>query len=203
MGSDFDNTTLVDDEELRTVFVTKKVGKLACNQGKLGSKYLLQEVRREIRSQEGEIRELKQAIRIIEENKLAKLQSLVQKWRTVSQKTMSYLHYSTLQKIEKMGGFERYREIEMEQKKRDVEVEVLRYEEEMESFLESNDFSTLNEEDQIEYREQVESKMEELENMKEKKLLQIDTEFEDKTTSFTMKELAQILKVQYNLVFPE
>lgn len=196
MNFDSNESTLVDIDQY-------KVGKSIGHQSDIKDKFLLNECRREIRSCNEEIRELKQAIKIVDLEKLEKLEKLVKKWRLVSERTLSYLHYSTLQKIDRMGGYEKFQEMELDQRKKEVEDEVYRYEEEMESFLQSNEFQMLNENDQIEYNNQVEAKTEELEKIKEKKLEQIEEEFEAKDSTFTLKELAKLLKVDYNLIFPE
>lgn len=197
MNDESNETTLVEIEP------HYKVGKGKVCHTRVGDKYLVNEYRRAIRRHEEEIRDIKQAIKILDEEKLEKLENLVEKWRLVSQKTISYLHFSTLQKIDKMGGFDRYRERELDQQRKQIEDEVFRYEEEMESFLESSEFQMLNEDDKVEYKAQVEAKMEELEKIKEEKLSKVEAEFEVKDSTFTMKELAKLLKVDYSLIFPD
>ncbi|KAH7584101.1 Double-strand recombination repair protein [Nakaseomyces glabratus] len=163
---------------------------------------ILSEYRRKIRDEEKDIRELKQAIKIIEEKKLEHLMSLIEKWREVSQKTLSYMQYSTVLKIDKMGGFKKYMERELENKLLEIEDEYTRFEEEMGSFLESDEFERLSEEQQEEYKDQINSRRYDLEKLKLQKTKEIEKEYENVDDVFTLQELTKLLKIDYKLIFP-
>lgn len=162
----------------------------------------MSEYRRKIRDEEKDIRELKQAIKIIEEKKLEHLMSLIEKWREVSQKTLSYMQYSTVLKIDKMGGFKKYMERELENKLLEIEDEYTRFEEEMGSFLESDEFERLSEEQQEEYKDQINSRRYDLEKLKLQKAKEIEKEYENVDDVFTLQELTKLLKIDYKLIFP-
>ncbi|CCD25029.1 Mei5p NDAI_0E02120 [Naumovozyma dairenensis CBS 421] len=135
-------------------------------------------------------------------------QQLIKKWRSISQMTMSYLLNSISCKIDKMGGYEEFirKEFNMEKQKLEYHLDD-GIRESYEEVMESEEFQNLNKDEQLEYQEQMENKLVELENFKTKQLERLENEFQsiiknDSQGGLDMKQLAKRLKVDYSLVFP-
>lgn len=167
------------------------------------------ELVRERKMLKTEISELKNGIKILENfQKEREVLELINKWRGVSQCGMSYIHNSTLIKINKMGGYTNFLKTELESEKDKIEYQ-FELEADIESYFESEEFINMCADDQQEVRVQVDEKMFEFERVKEKKIKEIDKKMDEIENCnpdkqiFSMKELAKRLNVEYNLVFPE
>lgn len=151
-----------------------------------------------------ESQQLKQAIKILEtfENE-ARVGELIDKWRDVCQKGMSYLYNSTLFKIDRMGGYEELKRRETEQLRRKLEYDMEDgAQDEVDRILESPEFLSLPQSEQRSVQREMESQLEERERMKQKKLQSLEDQITSaQNNEFTMEELALRLKVQYNLIF--
>lgn len=93
-------------------------------------------------------------------------------------------------------------ERELENKLLEIEDEYTRFEEEMGSFLESDEFERLSEEQQEEYKDQINSRRYDLEKLKLQKTKEIEKEYENVDDVFTLQELTKLLKIDYKLIFP-
>ncbi|AET41579.1 Mei5p Ecym_8301 [Eremothecium cymbalariae DBVPG len=129
---------------------------------------------------------------------------LIVKWRGVCQGAMAYILNSTILKINKMGGYKEFKQKEVEKLKKQIEYQADDgIEEQINMVLESEDFLMLPSEEQQEIREQMEEKRLEAEKEKEKALARLEVQFGDnEQDEMTLQELAQRLKVEYNLVYP-
>lgn len=149
---------------------------------------------------------LKTAIKIlVDYSDESKLDELINKWQSISQKAMSYILNMTLLKINKMGGYEEFIKKEIEGEKRKLEY-VLddNIEQEMENVFESPEFQELNAAEQEEYREMMNDKIREMESNKEKELRKLDAKLQSASNKdLDMEELAKRLKVDHKLIFPQ
>lgn len=185
-----------------------KVGKGSIEDKRLANelKLLGSEYTRQMNSYKIENNQLDQAIKILKnyEQEL-NVMKLIDKWRVICQGGLSYLLNSTMLKILKIGGYEELKRKEIQAEKRKIEYQIddsLR--DEMESVVESEEFQMISEEDQAEYKKRMEDKIEEMEAWKEKALSKLDEQIKlSANQEMTMQELAQRLKVDYKLVFPE
>ncbi|CCC69128.1 hypothetical protein NCAS_0C01380 [Naumovozyma castellii] len=172
-----------------------------------GQKLLVNELDKQIRSYERLNIELIQAIKYLDDDNSEELKTeqLINKWRDISQSTMAYLLNSILNKIDKMGGYEEFRQKEIEREKTQLEYQLDDgIEESFGSILESDEFKMLSLEDQDEYKQEMETKLKEMEEFKQKQLEKFEKEMENVTNKqLDMKELSKRLNVEYDLVFPE
>ncbi|GAV50247.1 hypothetical protein ZYGR_0U01030 [Zygosaccharomyces rouxii] len=169
-------------------------------------KLLNNEFTRQINSYKIENNQLNQSIKVLKNyEKEEKVMRLIEKWRSISQAGMSYMLNSTMLKITKIGGYEELKRKEMEAEKRKIEYQVDdNLQDEMDNVLESDEFQMLPEEDQEEYKNRMQDKIEEMEIWKEKALTKLEEQVKlCANQEMTMQELAQRLKINYQFVFPE
>ena len=167
---------------------------------------LYNELTTEIKQYKKEISNITDAIKILNKyEKELKTEELITKWRGVCQKAMSYLFNSILFKIDKMGGYEEFIKKEIEAEKARIEYQLDdSIGEEISDFLESDEFQNMPLDDQEECKMQLEEKREEMEKVKQKSLNRLDEKLEQcQGQEMTMQELANRLKVEYELVFQE
>lgn len=164
------------------------------------------EYTRQINSYKMENNQLRQAIKVLKNyEQETKVLNLIDKWRGISQGGMSYMLNSTMLKILKMGGYEELKRKEIEAEKRKIEYQMDdSLQDEMDNVLESEEFQMLPEEDQEEYKKRMQDKIDEMEICKEKALAKLEEQVNSSANQeMTMQELAQRLKMDYELIFQE
>ena len=172
----------------------------------VSQRLLYNELTTQIKQYKKEISNITDAIKILNKyDKEIKTEELIEKWRSVCQKAMSYLFNSILFKIDKMGGYEEFITKEIEAEKARIEYQLDdSNSEEISDFLESEEFQNLPLDDQEECKMQLEEKKEEMERVKQKCLNKLDEKLEQcQGQEMTMQELSKRLKVEYELVFPD
>ena len=166
---------------------------------------LYNELTTQIKLYKKEVSNITDAIKILNKyDKELKTDQLIEKWRSVCQKAMSYMFNSTMFKIDKMGGYEEFIKKEIEAEKARIEYQLDdSIGDEISKFLESEEFKNMPLDYQEECKMQLDEKRDEVERVKEKSLKILDQRLElCQGQEMTMKELAGRLKVEYELVFP-
>ncbi|CCE61188.1 hypothetical protein TPHA_0A01030 [Tetrapisispora phaffii CBS 4417] len=151
-----------------------------------------------------DITSLKQAIKIVDKyDEEKKTFDLIDKWRDISQKGLSYMMNSTLLKIDRVGGYMELRKKELEAEKRQIEYQLENdLDGEYENMIETEEFQMLPEDVKSEYAKKFEHEKEKVNSWKEKKFSELDSKLDSiSNESFTMEELCKRLKVDFSLVF--
>lgn len=154
---------------------------------------------------ERKIRELRGAIRILKTfDKELETLKLIERWREITKRALSYLLNNTLLKIEKLGGFEEFIRKEVDAEKQKIEYMVDdNLQNEINELTESDEFQALSQEEQDEYRAQLEMKLHEAESWKEDEFKKLESRLtESENKQMDMKELARRLKINYKMIFP-
>ncbi|KAH3902298.1 uncharacterized protein SCODWIG_03318 [Saccharomycodes ludwigii] len=203
--------TLVDNENHHdTASVLIKTNEVLCNEfnfktDHLSAKNLRPEITKlklflnELTKKE---QQLKQCLKIIREyKKEEEVTMLTQKWYQVIQCELNYLMNSTLLKFDKMGGYDEFikREVEFEKQKLEYQFDDS-WDDQYKTITESEDFQALSIQEQDDYKEEIENKKLELENLKMKKIEEIESKLVNRK-EFDMKELCKMLNVDHDYVF--
>ncbi|SCU85112.1 LAMI_0C10176g1_1 [Lachancea mirantina] len=149
---------------------------------------------------------LKSGIKILNSyEKETEVENLAFKWRRICQAGMAYMLNSTLIKIDKMGGYEELVRREIEAEKRKIEYQFSdNLEQDIENLLESEEFKMLSTDEQQEYRDKMDAKRQEVEDLQQKELQKLEEKLgKTRETQMTMQELARRLNVDYKMVFEE
>ncbi|CCF59693.1 hypothetical protein KAFR_0H02840 [Kazachstania africana CBS 2517] len=148
---------------------------------------------------------MKQAIKILKKYDMElRTMELIDKWRSICDRSMSYILNFTVLKINKLGGYEEYkkREIGMEKAKIEYQMDTS-FQEEVDTVLESEEFKSLSVDEQTEYRDQIDGKINEMESWKTSQLQKLDLQLENcQGKEMDMLELSKKLNVDYNLIYP-
>ncbi|EDO15526.1 hypothetical protein Kpol_479p14 [Vanderwaltozyma polyspora DSM 70294] len=184
--------------------INKGFNKVNANDSSKELRILNNELSKELAEVSKKIDQLKQSIKILnryeEQDKNLKL---IEKWRGVSKAGMSYIFNSLRFRIDKMGGYEEFRRKEIEAEKRKIEYQFDDgLQNEIDNILDSEEFKALPIDDQIEYKEKMDEKIQQAEEYKLKQFEKFDKELANASNKeLTMEELADRLKVEYKLIF--
>lgn len=164
------------------------------------------QLRRDILKYQNEVNTMKQVKKYRASQESDKLEDLIVKWRDIAERASNYMLNEAKLKIDRMGGVDEFRKRQKKSKLRKMKFEFdenLLYR--IEEYMESEEYKNLDTYDQ----EEIKSKRREMQAMSEKlergeiPLGNEDQESEDDNESneFTMKDLYKQLKLDYRLVY--